>query len=211
MYTALARMAATAGQPNEALQAAHDSLAAGHVARLRQFVPALKGYCAAGNVGMAFKVRDALRRECIRLQHYRRRWGGCREHSAHMCFLLTISHLHSSLVGSCHTMLPADSHLITGIQMVGTDLAMQVDALIAEHDLDLTEEEYAQLMAVCAHDGATWQHAAGVLARMSRELTQLQPGTLAAVERFFRHATAHRTPPLLPPPHCCHVGSGIVA
>ena len=65
---------------------------------------------------------------------------------------------------------------------------MQVDALIAEQDLDLTEEEYAQLIGVCAHEGATWRHAAVVLARMSRELTQLQPATLAAVERFFRCA-----------------------
>ena len=60
MYTALARMAATAGEPDQALRAAHDSLAAGHAARLRQFVPALKAYCAAGSVGKAFEVRLVL-------------------------------------------------------------------------------------------------------------------------------------------------------
>lgn len=64
----------------------------------------------------------------------------------------------------------------------------QVDALIAEQGLDLTEEEYTLLIGVCAAEGATWETAAGVLARMSRELTQLQPATLAAVERFFRWA-----------------------
>jgi hypothetical protein len=67
-------------------------------------------------------------------------------------------------------------------------LLAQVDALIAEQGLDITEDEYALLIGVCAAEGATWGAAARVLARMSRELTQLQPATLAAVERFFRWA-----------------------
>lgn len=64
---------------------------------------------------------------------------------------------------------------------------MQVDELIAAQQLDLTEDEYALLIGVCAH-GATWERAEGVLRRMARELTTLQEGTLAAVERYFRHA-----------------------
>ncbi len=64
---------------------------------------------------------------------------------------------------------------------------MQVDELIAAQQLDLTEDEYALLIGVCAH-GASWERAEGVLRRMARELTTLQEGTLAAVERYFRHA-----------------------
>ena len=60
MYTALARMAATAGEPDQALQAARDALAAGVQPRLRSFVPALRTYCAAGNFAGAFEVRGPL-------------------------------------------------------------------------------------------------------------------------------------------------------
>lgn len=56
IYTALARMAATAGEPDQALQAARDALAGGHAVKLRSFVPALRAYCAAGNFGKAFEV-----------------------------------------------------------------------------------------------------------------------------------------------------------
>ncbi len=61
----------------------------------------------------------------------------------------------------------------------------QVDELIAEQELDLTEDEYALLIGVCAH-GAACDRAEGLLTRIARELTALQEGTLAAVERYFR-------------------------
>ncbi|EIE26949.1 hypothetical protein COCSUDRAFT_59444 [Coccomyxa subellipsoidea C-169] len=118
-YTALARMAATEGKPDQALDAAREALATGLHLKLRSFVPALKAYCAAGNVDAAFKV----------------------------------------------------------------------DELIAEQELDLTEDEYALLIGVCAY-GAVWARAEGVLTRIARELTALQEGTLAAVERFFRSPSA---------------------
>ena len=60
-----------------------------------------------------------------------------------------------------------------------------MQSLISEHDLDLTEDEYALLISVCAH-GAPWARARAVLGSMSRELTGLQEGTLAAVQRYFR-------------------------
>ena len=62
-----------------------------------------------------------------------------------------------------------------------------MQSLISEHDLDLTEDEYALLISVCAH-GATWAQARAVLGSMSRELTDLHEGTLAAVQRYFRSA-----------------------
>lgn len=68
-------------------------------------------------------------------------------------------------------------------------MAVQVDELIAEQQLDLTEDEYALLMGVCAH-GASWERAQGVLKRMARELTTLREGTLAAVEQYFRCAAS---------------------
>lgn len=69
---------------------------------------------------------------------------------------------------------------------------MQVYSLITEHDLDLTEEEYALLVGVCAH-GAPWAQARAVLGSMSQELTALQEGTLAAVERYFRSGIPTQT------------------
>ena len=57
IYTALARMAATAGEPDQALQAARSAVASGHPVKLRSFVPALRAYCAAGNFDQAFAVR----------------------------------------------------------------------------------------------------------------------------------------------------------
>ncbi|BDA43062.1 probable mitochondrial ribonuclease P catalytic subunit at C-terminar half [Coccomyxa sp. Obi] len=71
------------------------------------------------------------------------------------------------------------------------DAAFEVDELIAAQQLDLTEDEYALLIGVCAH-GATWERAEGVLRRMARELTTLQEGTLAAVETYFRSPSAAR-------------------
>ena len=56
-YTALARMAAGAGRPDDAYAAAQELLAAKSLpARLRAFVPALQGYCAAGQVDKAFQA-----------------------------------------------------------------------------------------------------------------------------------------------------------
>ena len=60
IYTALARMAATAGEPDQALQAARDALAGGHAVKLRSFVPALRAFCAAGDFGKAFEVGVSL-------------------------------------------------------------------------------------------------------------------------------------------------------
>lgn len=64
--------------------------------------------------------------------------------------------------------------------------------LILEQDVDLTEDEYALLIGVCAH-GAPWAQAQSVLGSMSQELTGLQEGTMAAVERYFRSAACPLT------------------
>ena len=45
-----------AGRPEGALEAAKRSLAAGHQAKLRSFVPALKSFCAEGNFLQAFEA-----------------------------------------------------------------------------------------------------------------------------------------------------------
>lgn len=50
-------MEATAGRPDAALAAAQDALRAGHAARLRSFVPALRAYAAQGRWQEAFEVR----------------------------------------------------------------------------------------------------------------------------------------------------------
>ncbi len=65
-YTALARMAATEGKPDQALEAAREALAAGLHLKLRSFVPALKAYCAAGNVDAAFKVSAEMLATCLK-------------------------------------------------------------------------------------------------------------------------------------------------
>ena len=56
-YTALGRLEAMAGRPEGALEAAKRSLAAGHQAKLRSFIPALKSFCAKGDFSQAFKAR----------------------------------------------------------------------------------------------------------------------------------------------------------
>ena len=73
---------------------------------------------------------------------------------------------------------------------------------MCEHDVDLTEEEFALLVGVCAH-GAPWAQARALLGSMSLELTSLQEGTLAAVERFFRQAALTGMCPWMPS-HCPH-------
>lgn len=62
----------------------------------------------------------------------------------------------------------------------------QVADKLAEHKLDLTESEFALLLQACARGGASWQAIQGLLGRMTKELTGLQPGTLAAAEQLFR-------------------------
>lgn len=81
-----------------------------------------------------------------------------------------------------------------GVQLIGVSvvpeallrlLGLQVQGLMSEHDVDLTEEEFALLIGVCTH-GAPWAQTRALLSSMSQELTSLQEGTLAAVERLFR-------------------------
>lgn len=55
-YTALARMAAAAGEGDAALQATHKGLQAGVPPKLRAFTPALLAYAVQGQVEQAFQV-----------------------------------------------------------------------------------------------------------------------------------------------------------
>jgi hypothetical protein len=54
------------------------------------------------------------------------------------------------------------------------DRAFEVDVALDKLGIDLTEAEYAQLLAACVAGGAPWTRAKGVLTRMGRELTTLQ-------------------------------------
>ena len=54
------------------------------------------------------------------------------------------------------------------------DRAFEVDAAVADLGIDLTEAEYAQLLAACVAGNAPWASTEGVLKRMGRELTTLQ-------------------------------------
>ena len=63
---------------------------------------------------------------------------------------------------------------------------LQVADSIAEEKLDLTETEFALLLQACARGNASWQAVQGLLNRMTKELTGLQPETLAAAEQVFR-------------------------
>lgn len=119
-YTALARMAATAGDGDAALEATTRGLTAGVTPKLRGFVPALLAYAVAGEPEKAFQVAD----------------------------------------------------------------------LIQEQKLDLTESEFALLLQACARGAASWQAVKALLSRMTKELTRLQPETLAAAEQYFRSDAA---------------------
>ncbi|KAL0051819.1 hypothetical protein WJX82_002667 [Trebouxia sp. C0006] len=119
-YTALARMAATAGDGDAALEATTKGLTAGVAPKLRGFVPALLAYAVAGEPEKAFQVAD----------------------------------------------------------------------LIQEQKLDLTESEFALLLQACARGAASWQSVKALLSRMTKELTRLQPETLAAAEQYFRSDAA---------------------
>ena len=44
--------------------------------------------------------------------------------------------------------------------------------ILASHNLDLTEAEFAALLAVCEH-GAAWERTRALLLRIGRELTTL--------------------------------------
>ncbi|DBA87294.1 TPA: hypothetical protein ACH3X1_004352 [Trebouxia sp. C0004] len=119
-YTALARMAATAGDGDAALEATIRGLTAGVTPKLRGFVPALLAYAVAGESEKAFQVAE----------------------------------------------------------------------LIQEQKLDLTESEFALLLQACARGAASWQSVKALLSRMTKELTRLQPETLAAAEQYFRSDAA---------------------
>ena len=65
-------------------------------------------------------------------------------------------------------------------------LDLQVADCIAEQKLDLTEVEFALLLQACARGSASWHCVQELLSRMTKELTGLQPETLAAAEQYFR-------------------------
>lgn len=69
--------------------------------------------------------------------------------------------------------------------MIYAAAARQVDEAIRAAGVDVTETEYAALLLACKH-GATPEQAAGVLGRMSKELTVLSQQTLTAAEEYFR-------------------------
>ena len=65
---------------------------------------------------------------------------------------------------------------------------MQVAEEVRQQKLDLTETEFALLLQACARGSASWQTMQGLLLMMTKELTRLQPETLAAAEQYFRSA-----------------------
>jgi len=65
-YTALARMAATAGDGDAALEATSRGLKAGVTPKLRGFVPALLAYAVAGDSKKAFQVSRVVHASCCR-------------------------------------------------------------------------------------------------------------------------------------------------
>lgn len=65
-------------------------------------------------------------------------------------------------------------------------------ASIEQQKLDLTEAEFALLLQACARGNASWDRVQALLKRMSRELTRLQPETLAAAEQYFRFVMPYR-------------------
>lgn len=78
--------------------------------------------------------------------------------------------------------------LIAYAEQGNADKAFEVDAAIAEQQLDLTESEFARLVqAAAAGDAspASWHRAASVLRRIGSELTVLQPDTLSRIHALF--------------------------
>ena len=65
---------------------------------------------------------------------------------------------------------------------------VQVQRRCQELHLDLVETDFAVLLEGCQH-GATWGQVTALLQDMTRELTALQPSTVAAAEAFFRSAS----------------------
>lgn len=65
---------------------------------------------------------------------------------------------------------------------------VQVAERVQEQKLDMTELEFGLLLQACARGGASWKQVQALLKRMARELTRLQPETLAAAEQYFRYA-----------------------
>ena len=74
-----------------------------------------------------------------------------------------------------------------------------------ELHLDLVETDFAVLLEGCQH-GATWGQVSALLQDMTRELTALQPSTIAAAEAFFRSASSlfARASPCLSRWQCTH-------
>eukprot|EP00887_Chlorella_sp_A99_P004138 scaffold23.g4138.t1 len=66
-YTALARLAAAAGQPARALAVVRDMAAAGVAPKLRSFAPALAGFAEAGDAAAAFEVDAAIQEQGLDL------------------------------------------------------------------------------------------------------------------------------------------------
>ena len=66
-------------------------------------------------------------------------------------------------------------------------MSVQVQRRCQELQLDLVETDFAVLLEGCQH-GATWGQVSALLQDMTRELTALQPSTIAAAEAFFRSA-----------------------
>ena len=65
---------------------------------------------------------------------------------------------------------------------------------VQQQKLDLTEAEFALLLQACARGSASWQTVQRLLLTMTKELTRLQPETLAAAEQYFRSAAAPSHP-----------------
>lgn len=63
--------------------------------------------------------------------------------------------------------------------------AFEVDRAIEAAGLELGEAEYSRLLQAAAAGGATWEEVAGVLRRMSKELTVLQQGTMVRLRQLF--------------------------
>ena len=66
-FTALARLAAAAGDPGRALEVVEGMAAAGVAPKLRSFVPALAGFAEAGDAARAFEVDAAIQAQGLEL------------------------------------------------------------------------------------------------------------------------------------------------
>lgn len=69
----------------------------------------------------------------------------------------------------------------------------QVADEVQRQKLDLTETEFALLLQACARGAASWQRVQSLLVKMTKELTRLQPETLAAAEQYFRSVIVRKS------------------